>query len=690
MADFDPAQGDLRGRIEALRQLVDYHADRYHRLDDPEIPDADYDDLVRELAALSALLGREDPHVAKVGAAPSQLFAPVFHEVAMMSLDNVFDEAELAAWAARASRLVESEAVDFVCELKIDGVAISLRYEHGRLVRAATRGNGVVGEDVTANVSAVARVPKQLSLSPPPQVFEVRGEIYMATAAFEALNERALAAGQRVFANPRNAAAGSLRQKDPRITASRELGVWCYQLASVEGHPGVASHMEALALISSAGLPVNPEVRRVQSVSESLEFCNHWTEHRHELPYEIDGAVIKVDSFAQRREMGSTSHAPRWAIAYKFPPEERTTLLKDIMVSIGKSGKATPFAVLEPVFVGGSTVSVATLHNEDQVALKGVRPGDTVIVRKAGDVIPEVVGPVLSGRPATAAPWTFPPDCPVCGSGLIRLAGEADTYCTNVDCPGQRLQRIAHFASRQAMDIDGLGEARIAQFLEAGLVRDAADLYSLSAAVLEPMEGLGEVSAAKLVAAIDASKSRGLAKVLFGLAIPNLGAAGSGALASALGSMAAVMEAGVAELSAVEGIGPKIADGVVKFFSLPHNRAMVERLASSGVDMGTAPSGPSDQTLAGMAIVVTGTLKRWSRDEAEGEIRRRGGKSPGSVSKKTTAVVVGESPGASKLSKAEQLGVPILDEAKFAALLDGDRGVFGVSQTELGGEDNLL
>src|SRR5207248_5117242 len=415
-----------------------------------------------------------DSPTQKVGAAPdTSTFAPVRHRQRVMSLDNAFSFDELLAWGKRMERYISTD-VDFVCELKIDGVAMSVVYENGRYTRAATRGDGVVGEDVTANVATIEAVPERLTLEGArlPSALEVRGEVYMPLSAFEELNQSQGEAGLRLFANPRNSAAGSLRQKDPKITASRELSFFAYQVGQIEGGPRLRRHSDTLGLLRDAGLPVNPEIRTLGSLEEVDAFCRHWLDHRHDLDYEIDGVVVKVDDLGQRAELGATSKAPRWAIAYKFPPEERTTLLKEIMVSIGRTGKATPFAMLEPVFVGGSTVSLATLHNEDQVKAKDVRPGDTVIVRKAGDVIPEVVKPVLAERPKGLKAWKFPTTCPVCGGPLVRLDGESDTFCTNVDCPGQRWARICHFTSRGAMDIEGLGERTVSQFLEHQLIHD--------------------------------------------------------------------------------------------------------------------------------------------------------------------------------------------------------------------------
>jgi len=690
--DGDGASGDgpvdPAARVAALRDLIRHHNRRYYDEDTPEIADAEYDALVRELRDLESeypdLLVPDSPTVA-VGGTASTLFAPVRHQVPMMSLDNAFGPDELQAWADRLAKRLPADTA-FVCELKIDGLAMSLTYLDGRFDQAATRGDGQVGEDVTANVATIAAIPDAIAraVGPPPAVIEVRGEVYMPIAAFEDLNRRQAETDQRLFVNPRNSAAGSLRQKDAGVTATRALSFWAYQVGELRppGGGGLAeelstSHAATLGWLARAGFPVNPEHRVVHGLDEALAFCRHWEEHRHDLGYEIDGVVIKVDDLALQAELGATSRAPRWAIAYKFPPEERTTRLEAIQVSIGRTGKATPFAVLEPVFVGGSTVGLATLHNEDQVRLKDVRPGDTVIVRKAGDVIPEVVGPVRVEGRRRPRRWHFPTVCPSCGAPLTRLEGESDTFCTNLDCPAQRVQRIAHFASRSAMDIEGLGEQRVELFVGHGLLGDVADLYRFTPATFEGLEGFGDRSVANLLGAIDGSRARPLSRVLIGLGIRHLGQVGSLALARAFGTLDAVLAAGEPALAAVDGVGPVIAASVVAWFASGVNRTVVERLAEAGVNLTEPGGGPGagadagvPQTLAGKSVVVTGTLEGYTREEAEEAILARGGKSPGSVSKRTFAVVVGESPGASKVTKAEQLGVPTVESGGFAALLD--------------------
>jgi DNA ligase (NAD+) len=669
-----PAPDDYVARIDWLRAQIRDANHRYHDLDDPLIADADYDALIRELRALEEQhpdLVTPDSPTQQVGGHVAATFAEVVHRVPMQSLDNSFTDAELVAWGARVQRGLKDETAAYVCELKIDGLAMSLRYEDGRLVQAATRGDGRVGEDVTANVRTIAVVPKRLRARAVPEVLEVRGEVYMPLAAFQDLNRRQEEAGLRLFANPRNSAAGSLRQKDASVTASRELAMWCYQLGEVVGGPAFTSHHETLEYLDTLGLPVNPEIRQVEGLDPVHEYCRHAEAHRHDLAYEIDGVVVKVDSLAQREVLGSTSKAPRWAMAYKFPPEERQTVLEDIMVSIGRTGRATPFAKLTPVFVGGSTVGLATLHNEDQVAAKDVRPGDTVMVRKAGDVIPEVVGPVLALRPKGSVPWVFPTTCPCpLQSTLVRDPGAAEHRCVEPECPYQRDQRIIHFASRGAMDIEGFGERTVFLLSDAGLLRDAADIYALRAENLLAFEGFGDVSVGKLLAAIDASKGRPLPRLLVALGIKHLGPAAADALAQGFGTLDAITGASEADLATTAGVGSVIATSARQWFADPRHRDMVDRLRAAGVEFGNVVVSRQPQVLAGQAVVVTGTLDGWSREDAEAAIKARGGKSPGSVSKKTLALVAGAEPGASKLSKAEALGVPVLDETGFAALLE--------------------
>lgn len=675
----DPAE-----RIASLRAQVAHHNERYHAQDDPEIPDADYDLLATELRRLeaahpelagSALVGQA------VGAAPSALFSPVTHAVRMMSLDNAFDDEEIRAWGERLARALGRDSVDdlaFSVEPKVDGVAMSVTYVDGMYVQAATRGDGVTGEDVTANVATIANVPQRLTgdLASLPKVLEIRGEVYLPTADFAVMNERQIELGAKVFANPRNAAAGSLRQKDPAVTATRPLALLAYQLGRLEGVPATSgfaagSHHELLDAMAACGLPTSPDVVSVVGIEAVIAQSHALEQRRHELGYEIDGVVIKLDDLALREAAGATSRAPRWALARKLPPEERSTLLVDIEVSIGRTGRVTPYAVLEPVVVGGSTVTFATLHNQDQVALKDVRPGDTVVVHKAGDVIPEVVGPVIVAGRRRPKVWTFPTTCPACAGTLVRLDGESDTYCVNLDCPAQRDQRLSHFASRAAMDIEGLGEKVIERLTEADLVNDVADLYELDATSLAELEGMGEISAENLRSAIEASKSQPLSRVLVGLGIRHLGPIGARQVARRLGSLGAVRSASVEELSAVDQIGPIIAESIVAFMANPTNAVVLDRLVSLGLalvepDAGVAlDGGPLD----GKVIVVTGAIEGMTRLEVEAAVEAAGGKATGSVSKKTYCVVLGEAPGASKVAKAESLGIPMLPAASFDELL---------------------
>ncbi len=694
--DEAEALTDATQRAEELRARISYNDEKYYLEDSPEISDADYDALVRDLREIEEAhpdLVTPDSPTQRVAGAPSALFAPVRHLVPMMSLDNAFDLGELQAWAERLARIAPAAlGAEFVCELKVDGIAMSLTYEAGRFVRAGTRGDGVTGEDVTPNVSTISAVPKRIrwpkDAGKVPSVMEVRGEIYMPGSAFEQLNRRQLEAGEKTFANPRNSAAGSLRQKDPRVTASRDLSFWAYQIGAREGGPELHSHSEALELLRASSFPVSPENRTVKGVDEVFAFCTDWRERRHDLDYEIDGVVVKVDSLELQRALGATSHAPRWAVAFKFPPEERNTKLREIMVSIGRTGRATPFAVLEPVFVGGSTVGLATLHNEDQVRLKNVRPGDTVVVRKAGDVIPEVVGPVLSARPSGLRRWKFPSKCPSCGQPLVRLAGESDTFCTNLECPAQRVQRIVHFASRGAMDIEGMGEKRAVQLVETGILADPGDIYSMEGDRLLSLERMGQLSVDNLLRAVDQSRDRPLSRLLVALGIRHLGPTGARTLAREMGSLQDISSASEEQLAAVEGVGPVIAHSVVEFLSSPANQKVIAKLRSLGVNMNETPGARSGggraasatgagsaeedeipQTLAGLSIVVTGTLAGYTREGAEEAIVARGGKSPGSVSARTFAVVVGTEPGTAKLRKAEELNIPVIDGSGFEELL---------------------
>jgi DNA ligase (NAD+) len=666
MTKMSKAQASKRAK--ELREEIDYHSYRYHVLDDPEVADAEYDALVGELMEIEAAwpeLVTPDSPTQRIGAPPSDMFAPVEHRNPMMSLDNCFSLEELLAWGKRVERVIGT-AGSFVTELKMDGVAVNLIYEDGTFFKGATRGDGRVGEDITGNLRTIRAVPLKLR-GKYPKIIEVRGEVYMRTDDFDQLNERLGEEGHKTFANPRNAAAGSLRQKDPKITAERNLSLVCHGIGYVEGKR-YSSHWEILEAIREYGLRTNPENRRVETLDEVHAFCTHWQEHRHDVPYEIDGVVVKVDSIEQQEELGHTSKAPRWAIAYKFPPEERTTLLKDIFASVGRTGVVTPFANLETVFVGGVNITTATLHNEDEVARKDVRPGDTVIVRRAGDVIPEVVGPVLSKRKKGTRRWKMPKKCPSCGAELVRAEGEAATRCLNIyECSAQRRERIFHFASRGGMDIEGLGYQTIIALIERGRLKDVSDIYFLTEKDFEDIEGFGEKSIHNLLTSIDESRRRPLVNLLRALGIPHVGGTAAEVLALEVGSLEKLESMSAEELEAIEGIGPVIAQSIAAFFEEPRNREVLERLRAGGVEP-KPPAAKKEGPLSGRTFVLTGGLESLSRDEATRAIEERGGKVTSNVSKKTDYVVVGANPG-SKYDKALQLGVETLDEKAFKKLL---------------------
>jgi len=664
-------------RAVELRAQIRAHNEAYHGRDVPTVPDSTYDELLRQLEEIETRrpdLTTADSPTRSVGNAPSELFSAVEHRVPMMSLDNAMNLDELNAWHERIIKSFgENETYGFVCELKFDGLAVSLRYENGDLVQAATRGNGRIGEDVTLNVKTINDIPHRLENAP--AVLEVRGEVYLSISRFEELNTEQIDKGDPTYANPRNTAAGSLRQKDPSVTAARQLSFWCYQLGEVVGGPELQSSEQTFELLERLGLPVNPEVEEFSDFTEVWRFCESWMVNRHTPDYEIDGVVVKVADLAQREILGSTSRAPRWAIAFKFPPEETTTRLTAIRVSIGRTGRATPFAVLEPVFVGGSTVGMATLHNEDQVSAKDVRPGDTVIVRKAGDVIPEVVGPVLAERPTTSMQWVFPTVCPSCEENLERSEGDANTYCINRRCPARIETGISHFASRNALDIEGLGERTVRLLVEEGLVEDAGDLFALTKEQLLTVlvsDVTNETLVNNLLTAIDQARECLLPNLLIGLGVEHLGPSTAELLARRFGDIETISTAEITEIAAIDGIGPVIAQSVKDFFSDAHHRAVVDKLRTNGVRLDLV-EGEVDlpQILAGRSVVVTGSLDGWftTRDEAKQAIVARGGKSPGSVSKSTYALVVGADAGQTKLDKATDLGVPTLGEAGLRQLL---------------------
>jgi DNA ligase (NAD+) len=664
-------RAEAKLRVEELRAEIEHHRYRYHVLDDPEVADAEYDDLMRELRRLEDRfpeLQTPDSPTVTVGGAPAPLFTPVTHRAPMLSLDNAFSAEELDAWATRVERVVGDEA-RYACELKIDGVACALTYERGRLVKAATRGDGRVGEEITANVRTVKEVPRTLTVDDPPAIVEIRGEMYFPVSAFENLNRRLLDAGAKPFANPRNAAAGSLRQKDAKVTASRPLRLWVHSFGAAEGI-SFDSHLGFLAWAAKAGLPVPPTTEARESIEGVKAFLSAWEANRHSVDWEIDGTVIKVDQTGLQRELGATSHAPRWAIAYKFPPEERTAKLKDIDVHTGRTGKVTPFAVLEPVFVGGVTITYATLHNEQEVRRKDVRKGDTVIVRRAGDVIPEVVGPVLSKRKKGARRFTMPKACTSCGTPLVRPEGEADHRCPNKrGCPSQGIEWLFHFAGRGAMDIEHLGYMTVMRLLEAGLIEDPADIYALDASKLSQLPGFKDKAITNVLEQVEASKDRPIWRLLVGLNIRHVGTHVAQVLARAFGSVDAIAAASEDEIDAVPEIGPEIAATVREWFDEEENLSLVEKLRAAGVRMADerdADEGP--RSLEGLSIVLTGGLETMTREQATELAQAAGARVASSVSKKTSFVVAGESPG-TKLAKAESLDVEVVDEAEFARRL---------------------
>ncbi|MEX0868062.1 MAG: NAD-dependent DNA ligase LigA [Nitriliruptoraceae bacterium] len=682
MRDDEPAamtasSSDLataRARHDELSRVLRDARYRYDVLSAPPMPDADYDRLFIELLALEAahpqLVTPASPSQ-QVGSAIDTAFAPVTHPQPMLSLDNAFAREELAAWYARVQRgLATDEPVPVTCELKIDGVAIDLVYRDGVLAVATTRGDGTVGENVTAQVFMIDAVPYRLAIDDPPALLEVRGEVYYPRDAFAAMNAARIEAGDPAFMNPRNAASGALRQKDPNVTRTRPLRVWCHGLGAVDGVT-FTGHAAALAWLADAGLPVAEHVETVTDLDAVWAYVERWTAARHDVGYEIDGVVVKVDDLEQRRQLGFTSRAPRWAIAYKMPPVEQSTRLLGIEINVGRTGKVTPYAVLEPVVVAGTTITYATLHNEIQVQAKDVRVGDTVIVRRAGDVIPEVVGPVVTERPSRARRWTMPSKCPFCDQPLVRPDGEAHHYCENVDCPNRLLESLTHLASRTALDIEGLGEQTVELLVAAGLVQDLADVFRLHQRrdELLALDGWGERRVDNLLAGIDAARSGPLDRLLVACNIRHLGPTSARALVRAMPDLDRIRSASPEELEAVDGVGPIIAASIHAWFATPRNAQLIDELVALGVTTTAEPVPPAgDAPLAGWTVVVTGTLDGWTRDEATAELESRGAKVSSSVSRKTTAVVAGDRPG-SKRDKAEQLGVPVLDEDGFRHVL---------------------
>jgi DNA ligase (NAD+) len=671
----------VKGRSPAaravdLRRQLEHHNYRYHVLDDPEVSDAEYDRLMQELKAIEAdnpdLITPDSP-TQRVGATPVSELQEVVHTTPMLSLDNAFTDDDLINFDRRVrERLEDVEQVEYVAEPKLDGLAVSFRYEGGKLVQAATRGDGLRGEDVTHNVRTIKTVPIQLR-GEVPDLLEVRGEVFMLLAGFKAMNQRALERGEKVFVNPRNAAAGTLRQLDPRLAAERPLDVFFYSVGEHSGWKLPPRHSDVLEQLREWNLKVSPLTKVVQGVEGCLEYYRAVGEKRGTLKYEIDGVVYKVNRFAQQRELGFVSRAPRWAIAHKFPAHEENTVVRDVEFQVGRTGALTPVARLEPIFVGGVTVSNATLHNMDEVQRKDVRIGDTVVIRRAGDVIPEVVKVITDRRPANARVVELPAQCPICGSAVEREEGEAIARCTGgLFCPAQRKESLRHFAGRRAMDIDGLGSKIIDQLVDANppLVRSPADLYQLTVPQFADLERMGEKSAAKLVAALEHSKKTTLARFLYALGIRDVGEATAAALAKHFGSIETLQDADEAAIQEVPDVGPVVAAHVHTFFQQPHNREVIQALRDSGVHWPAQQrkAAASEGALSGKTFVLTGTLESMSRDQAGDRITAAGGKVTGSVSKKTSYVVAGAEAG-SKLQKAQELGVEVLDEAAFLKLL---------------------
>ncbi len=667
----------VEDRVAQLRDLIEEANHRYYVLDDPTLSDAEYDDLMRELRSLEEQqpdLITPDSPTQKVGTeTTASSFAPVEHLRPLFSLDNAESMADLEAWASRMQRHLGSAPDGYALELKIDGLAVVLVYEDGRLVRGATRGDGTTGEDITANLRTIDDVPPHLAGEDVPALLEVRGEVYMSFEAFEELNRRQAEAGERVFTNPRNAAAGSVRMKDSSVTATRRLGIWIYQAGVRDGGPALATHSETMTYLSDLGFVINPASARVDDLAAVEAYVKEAESSRHDRPYQTDGVVVKVDSLADQSALGFTARAPRWAIAYKFPPEERTTHLLEIRVNVGRTGAATPYAVLEPVFVGGANVTNATLHNQDQIAIKDVRVGDQVVVRRAGDVIPEVVGPVVAARTGDEKVWEMPSHCPFCGHPIVRPEGEAVARCTGgFECPSRLREWLFHFAGRGGMDIEHLGYKTIDLLLERGLIANPADIFTFDPAVLLEVEGWGEVSVRNLAEAIATARDRPAARLLTALGIRHVGSTVARRLTGAFGSIPELLSASTDAIAEVDGVGAVIAAGVREWAADAANRELVERLAAAGVRVADerATSGEGAGLLDGLSLVVTGTLSGFSRDSARAAIEAAGGRATGSVSARTTALVAGDSPGAAKLEKATDLGVPIIDEATFVRLLE--------------------
>lgn len=662
---------EARRRIEFLRREVARHRRLYYDENAPEISDAEYDRLERELLSLEAafpgLVEGESP-AERVGGAVGRGFRPLPHPVPLLSLDNTYDEGDLREWYGRVCRLLGRESLECVTEIKLDGLSVALYFEEGRFVRGSTRGDGLVGEEVTANLRTLKTLPQILAGAPRSLV--VRGEVVIPVNAFVEMNLRREEQGEAPFANPRNAAAGSLRQIDSSITAGRPLALFCYQILQMEGSPP-DSQWETLQSLKSWGLPVEPHARLCRGLKEIVEACRHWTERRRDLPYDADGLVVKVNGREFQKRAGSTAKSPRWAVAFKFPPEQAETVVAEIAVQVGRTGALTPVARLHPVRVGGVLVSSASLHNEEDLRRKDVRVGDTVLVERAGGVIPYVVGVRLEKRPATAVPFRFPSACPVCNGPVHRGEGEAILRCANRSCKAQLKEGLRHFAGRDAMDIAGLGKVLVDQLVERGRVRSLADLYGLTLEVLSSLPRMAEKSASNLLSEIEKSKGRPFRNVLYALGIRQVGLETARDLTAAFPSLEALAGASEEELQAVEGVGPKVAREIRAFFEVAENREMVERLRRAGLHLAVEPSTPAGGPLSGLTFVLTGTLASLSRAEAKAALEALGARVTGSVSAKTSAVI--EGPGAgSKREEALRLGVPLLNEAALQRLLRGD------------------
>jgi DNA ligase (NAD+) len=668
-------------QIAALRERIRHHEERYYIHTDPEISDAEFDALMRELVALEVqhpLLVTPESPTQRVSGRPAEGFATIAHAEPLLSLDNAYDEGELRAFDERVRKGLGLDAdarVTYIAELKIDGLSIALTYEDGRLVRGVTRGDGVQGEDVTVNVRTIRAIPLRLRGVAPARL-EIRGEVYLPNRSFARINEERERNDEPVFANPRNAAAGTMRTLDARLVSTRGLSMFAYQVVAPDGDPAslLATQTATLTALAAWGLPVEPHHATCVGIDEVVAFCAAWADARRDLEFETDGVVIKVDDVGSRAVLGATSKFPRWAIAYKFPAQQATTRVIRIDLQVGRTGAVTPVAVLEPVFLAGSTIAMATLHNQQEVARKDIRPGDMVLIEKGGDVIPKVVKPIVSLRPEGAeapAPFVMPASCPVCQSPLQRPDEEVVWRCENPSCPARLRRSLEHFAGRKAMDIEGLGEALVDQLVSAGLVRDFADLYALDAERLAGLERMGQKSAANLVAELERSRTHDLSRLVFGLGIRHVGERGAQALARAFGTLDAIAGASVEQLQSVDDVGPVVAASVRAFFDAPATGELVERLRAAGLNFGAPVDPDADhgvKPLAGTTYVLTGTLASMTRDEAQAHLERLGARVTGSVSKKTTAVVVGADAG-SKLAKAESLGVPTLDEQAFRALV---------------------